>query len=291
MASSLTRISPVVVSNSSTAITPTTPSSCAKSQGQRLGRGRGVLGQVRGRCDHLDADAGILHRFDHGPGRALPERRARDECGQLASDVDGLLHHQRRAGGEHRRGGLRRIDQPHALAVVTAPGGLQHHRPPAVRVGERGQRRTGLSRRPAARPTPARPRRVHSDAGASPPCPARAPARRRTGTPSPRPRPGRGCAHRARARGRTSPRRSSRRRRADRPVSGNRRRRRRRRRWPPRRRRSRPASAATVRARWRPGASSGPADPRPPCRRRAVRCGCPRSGSLRGRGARMPGAA
>ena len=67
-------------------------------QGQLLSRGTDVAGQLRGRRDHRHADAVALHRLDHRPGRALPERRARHQRRELATHRDPLLDQYRYAG-------------------------------------------------------------------------------------------------------------------------------------------------------------------------------------------------
>ena len=88
------------VSNSSTASSPTTPSSAAiRSASSCAWRAR-CRRQARRRGEHLDADAVGLHGLDHRPRGALPERRARDQRGQLAAHRHALLDHQRRAGVE-----------------------------------------------------------------------------------------------------------------------------------------------------------------------------------------------
>ena len=65
-----------------------------------------VVGQIRRRCDDLDADAVPLHRLHHRPGRRLPEWRAGHVGGQLAGDRDLRLGQQRGAGGQRSSRGL-----------------------------------------------------------------------------------------------------------------------------------------------------------------------------------------
>ena len=102
----------------------------------------------------------LLDGLDDRPHGRLPERRARQQSGELAAQGHPLLDHQRGAGGQQLVDRAPRllgvVEHPHAAPVVAAAHGLEHHRP-AVLGGE-GQRRPRGStpRRTAARAPRAR---------------------------------------------------------------------------------------------------------------------------------------
>ena len=89
--------------------------------------------EVGRRGDHLVADAVALGRLDDRVRRRLAAGRAGHQRGQLAAEVDELLGQHltpaaaaaSKAGSAHSSG---RADEPDALAVVPAAGGLQHAR-------------------------------------------------------------------------------------------------------------------------------------------------------------------
>ena len=91
MASSLTTTEPSARCISSTASTPTTPSSWAMVSASCWRRGRLLVGQPGRRGDRLHADPVALHGFRDRVGGRLARRRPHDERAQLAGEVDELL--------------------------------------------------------------------------------------------------------------------------------------------------------------------------------------------------------
>ena len=149
IASSLTSTRPSRVSNSSTASTPVTPSSPASRHRDLLGLHRELGVEVGSRGDHLVADAVALRRGDDRPRGHLARGRARDQGGQLAAEVDPLLGQDRHAGGERLGAVVLALDEPDALAVVPAAGGLQDARPAERRdLLDRGDQRVARARHP-----------------------------------------------------------------------------------------------------------------------------------------------
>ena len=124
-------------------------------------------------------------------------RRAGHQRRQLPAEVDLLLGQDRDAGSDAARALVRsrRADDPDALAVVPAAGGLEDARE-AERLGERST--SAASRRARAAGTARRARRA---APASRPCPGRARARRGRGGRRCRRPPGRAGARSGRVRG------------------------------------------------------------------------------------------
>ena len=128
---------PSLVSKSSTARWPTTPSSFAirrasswawpASSSARSGRGR----------DHRVADAVDLLRLDDGVGDGLAVRGADDVRRELAGEVDLLLREDGDTGPERGLGVLLRTDEPDALAVVAAADRLEDDGEAAHLLGER----------------------------------------------------------------------------------------------------------------------------------------------------------
>ncbi len=130
--------------------------------------------EVGRRGGHLPADAVALHGLDDGVGRDLAGGRPGHQRGQLAAEVDLLLGEDLHAG---RGGHLERVgavglvgDDPDALAVVAAAGGLEHDREAADGRGE-GDRLRGVGDHRGAGGSARRGRRAGP---ASRPCPGRA---------------------------------------------------------------------------------------------------------------------
>ena len=117
------------------------------AQGDGLSRHRVLLAD-RGRREYLAADPLDLHRLDDRVDRGLPVRAARDEHRQLAAELDPLLREQGVAAREPLPRLPRTVDHPHALAVIAAARGLQHHRPADLRT-ERIHRSGVRDHRPA----------------------------------------------------------------------------------------------------------------------------------------------
>ena len=221
---------------------------------------------------HLPADPVHLGRLDRRPGRRGARGAAGHHDGQLGVEWARSSSTTTRPATRARTASAsaRSRDRPHALAVVAAPGRLEH------RPASRGTAANAATASDASRPavhhhvgrhgTPAPSRTVRmwalstassSVVGAGPDDGAlRPPARPRS-----RGRP---------ARGRTSRRRSARRRPAGRPRRRATRARPRRRRRRRRRRGARPARPWRGRARWPPRPPYAPAGRPRRTRRRAV---------------------
>jgi 5,10-methylenetetrahydromethanopterin reductase len=99
------------------------------------------------RVADLAADPVDLRRLDRRPGDGRPVAPPGDHDRELNVDVDVRLDEERRpsAHGDLAQGAGRLLpsDRPDALPVVSAPRGLHHYRP-AVRSGERVDRRREL---------------------------------------------------------------------------------------------------------------------------------------------------
>ena len=171
IASSLTSTRPSLVSNSSTASTPVTSSApairsaiscaCPASAGARSGAGATTSWQMP--SFWVEATTGYAAAWPLGERATSAESSRRKSTSSSASSRTPVrLGHRERLGAV-----VDRADEPDALAVVPAAGGLEHARE-AERL-DLGDRR----RRSRCAGTGRRARRA---ARASRPCPGRAPA-------------------------------------------------------------------------------------------------------------------
>ena len=165
IASSLTT-RPFGASNSSTASTPTTPSSLAivVADPLRLGGQRGR--QPRRRRDDLDADPVALHRLDDRPAAHRARRRPGDLDRELVNDRDPLLEDQVDVGQR-----VAVLDEPHARDRRT-------RRVTAFATYGRGSSSGSSDHLGTGEPE------LGELRAASPACPARSAARRHRGTRS-----------------------------------------------------------------------------------------------------------
>ena len=89
-------------------------------------------GNVQGRGNDFVTDAVYLDGVDHRPGPCFATRGAGHQRGQFAAELNFGFREERAHGLEPRGsffGGLRGVDDPHALAVVAAAGHLEDNGP------------------------------------------------------------------------------------------------------------------------------------------------------------------
>ena len=166
MASSLTSSRAVGASRTARPPAPRPRPARRRCGAPAAGAARPALGQIRGRGEHLHADAVALHRLHHRPRRDLPERRPGDQHGQLAAHRHPLLDDQRdpasssrgSAGGPSRpRRRARRSRRVTALSTIGQPCPSPNaRRPRPRRPAPSGHRHAQLGEPRASRACPGR---------------------------------------------------------------------------------------------------------------------------------------